>query len=707
MNLTHKISCFSFAMVLLALLAFAPVTVPPAMPTTEYLAKIKSPDVTIRQEVVKVAHTMGNDVVIPLGLLLADTSKSIAKSAENALRKIAAARSQPDAPRRQVDEFNQKLLALLEQAHSPMAKQRLLRFLSWSAGRAEVPHLARLLPDSSLFEAVRWTLERIPTPQADSVLLDYLNKAPAAHQAALLLTLGVKQYQPALPVLTRYSQNEKEDLRFAAYRALANIPDPQSATILLGVIEAEDGNEQQIALQSVIKLAALNSRQNRLAAAVRIYEHILSRPLPRHFEQAALVGLGKCGTAFNVQTIIVRLKSIAPSVRNAAIEALISLPDATVTPKLIQEYTAAADADVRTGLLRAISQRDPGKAKPLVLQAGTDSVQTVRATALSLFGEIDAFDQQQMLLAAVESRFENIRNSALHACTQIADKLRTEKPSEALQLYHLVLKRQARDFDLRQALHGITILADEKSLPFVKPMLYHRKFSQEAAGFYFQQAFNQAAKKEFQQAEAYLMTALGVSQNRDLANSVLLKMEKMGSDSSIRIAEKIGFVSRWWVAGVFPNKKNIGETTAYFPEKRIRFKDTKKFGELQAAWQKVELKTIFGIVPLAELYARKKWVAYCYTELDMPAAQSVIFKIGSNDGVICWVNRQKVHQYLNGRGLRIDQDVVPVSLKKGKNKILMKIPNHGGNWQLCLRVCDENGVPLNLQDFSVLPVKIR
>jgi len=82
----------------------------------------------------------------------------------------------------------------------------------------------------------------------------------------------------------------------------------------------------------------------------------------------------------------------------------------------------------------------------------------------------------------------------------------------------------------------------------------------------------------------------------------------------------------------------------------------------------------------------------------MPQNTAALFKIGSNDGVVCWLNGAKVHENFASRPLTIDEDIVPVHLKKGLNRILLKILNKGANWEVCLRVCDQNGKPLDLQD---------
>ena len=45
----------------------------------------------------------------------------------------------------------------------------------------------------------------------------------------------------------------------------------------------------------------------------------------------------------------------------------------------------------------------------------------------------------------------------------------------------------------------------------------------------------------------------------------------------------------------------------------------------------------------------------------------------------------------------IDEDTVSVQLEKGVNRILLKVLNEGSAWEACLRVCDTQGVPLDLE----------
>lgn len=63
--------------------------------------------------------------------------------------------------------------------------------------------------------------------------------------------------------------------------------------------------------------------------------------------------------------------------------------------------------------------------------------------------------------------------------------------------------------------------------------------------------------------------------------------------------------------------------------------------------------------------------------------------LGSDDGV--WVNGELVHTNPAYRAAAPDQDRVPVRLKKGWNKVLLKVLQGAGGWGYYLRFADPGG----------------
>ncbi len=79
-------------------------------------------------------------------------------------------------------------------------------------------------------------------------------------------------------------------------------------------------------------------------------------------------------------------------------------------------------------------------------------------------------------------------------------------------------------------------------------------------------------------------------------------------------------------------------------------------------------------------------VGYAWTEFDSPADTDAWLGLGSDDGVKIWLNGQLVSDRWIRRMSRLDDDVVPLRLKKGKNRLLIKIQNATGGWSFIARL---------------------
>ncbi len=79
-------------------------------------------------------------------------------------------------------------------------------------------------------------------------------------------------------------------------------------------------------------------------------------------------------------------------------------------------------------------------------------------------------------------------------------------------------------------------------------------------------------------------------------------------------------------------------------------------------------------------------VGYAWTEFESPAATDAWLGLGSDDGVKIWLNGQLGSDRWIRRMSRLDDDVVPLRLKKGKNQLLIKIQNATGDWSFIARL---------------------
>lgn len=101
----------------------------------------------------------------------------------------------------------------------------------------------------------------------------------------------------------------------------------------------------------------------------------------------------------------------------------------------------------------------------------------------------------------------------------------------------------------------------------------------------------------------------------------------------------------------------------------------------------VNLQEVFGKIDFNLVYA--------YTEVESASERAAVLAIGSNDGCKVWLNGEQVYDHASARGLVMDGDLVPVLLKAGKNRVLIKIEDQGNAWGFACRL-----LPFAQDDFS-------
>lgn len=79
-------------------------------------------------------------------------------------------------------------------------------------------------------------------------------------------------------------------------------------------------------------------------------------------------------------------------------------------------------------------------------------------------------------------------------------------------------------------------------------------------------------------------------------------------------------------------------------------------------------------------------IGYAWTEFESPADMDAWLGIGSDDGLRVWLNGELVNDKWVARTSRLDDDVVPLRLRKGANQLLIKIQNVRGRWSFTCRV---------------------
>ena len=114
------------------------------------------------------------------------------------------------------------------------------------------------------------------------------------------------------------------------------------------------------------------------------------------------------------------------------------------------------------------------------------------------------------------------------------------------------------------------------------------------------------------------------------------------------------------------------------------------------AWHQANDGINDGFINLKDIFTRYNWsVAYGLIYIDSPVKKDVQFRFGSDDGSKVWLNDTEIWRLNKGGPAVFDDFKISVTLKKGINKVLIKVCNGPSDWGFFFRVTDEegNGVP--------------
>jgi len=161
----------------------------------------------------------------------------------------------------------------------------------------------------------------------------------------------------------------------------------------------------------------------------------------------------------------------------------------------------------------------------------------------------------------------------------------------------------------------------------------------------------------------------------------------------LRLAQNKNLIKDWYITGPFDNSDKKGLDKAFPPEEKIdlaaRYRG--KNGA-SARWTRPFNYEDSGYVDLNSLITPNDYsVAYAVTFAHSPNKRKVKFLIGSDRGIRIWVNNTEVFKKDAERQAEADEDSITVDLKKGWNKILVKVTETWGSWGFYFRVTDLNG----------------
>ncbi|MFA3783301.1 glycoside hydrolase family 172 protein [Melioribacteraceae bacterium 4301-Me] len=205
-------------------------------------------------------------------------------------------------------------------------------------------------------------------------------------------------------------------------------------------------------------------------------------------------------------------------------------------------------------------------------------------------------------------------------------------------------------------------------------------------------------------SEVYPAGKITIKGIRSVNNKIILELVNTGRDTNskgsfvgldaFKLEPNRTYIPEWYIIGPYPNKQDskgnrLGLDEIFLPEKEF---DTTKtyFGQnnQQISWRLIKTLpngyfSLYGLVNPNELV-----VTYALTYVYSPYEQTLPLLFSSDDGSKVFLNDEMIFRFLKINIAQPDQFKIPLHLKKGWNKLLLKIENNLGGYGFYARILD-------------------
>lgn len=678
------------------------------------LAHLGSDNETVRLVASDELLRGGLDAVPALLELINRNSGTAGRMAEHTLMRIVhlAAGSDRQLPlgRLLADELRQR------EKYGADARKAICRALAFAGDDSNevVDALYRALNDQETEEMALYAMAHIPGRTTTDALIAGLQISQEPLKIAIMNTLADRPAPQAVPYLLGWLDNDSKAIVDAALNALAHIPEPNLREILLTAAATRKPRGLDHLLTFAETCITAGLREDALAILLPLVDDQELTPSQR---SRWLNLLGRLGGEVAMGFIFKTLEDTDTQVRTAALAALAMLPGPDATTAAARKMKAAA-GPLKIDLLNVLSRRGQfmtPEAAEIIRETAKTGEPDLRVAAIRTIETAVINDAFGAILLALDDKPGPARDAAIHALNhmpgpfvtrQIIYELRG-KPGAKRALFLAALGRRGDPAGLEELSKGVRVPDPAARLAAIQAigalgheggcdallavLLSESPVDREAAAAALERLRSDTVTDKL--LAAYRTAA---RENRSILRSLLVRRHR--PDVWAALSAESGFITHWWLLGTFPNDANAMFRKAYFPEEKVNLAAENRVDGAVLNWRYYLTPDISGAVNLFNVFKNKDNVgAYAYTEVTVEQAQDALFKIGSDDSIVVWLNGRQVHAHEVRRGLSPDQDQVTVRLVAGVNRILIKILNEQGDWGFCVRLAKPDGEPLTFR----------
>ncbi len=176
------------------------------------------------------------------------------------------------------------LCKALSDASDAEVKDFILQELQYIAGDEAVLHVAPYLSDSRLSDPAARVMVNVGTAHAGGALLHFLTRSEGEARISIIQALGNMRYTSAASRLRPFAHSDNPALKAAAYNALAEMGDTESAAILFEAAKSAgfDYEPTRATASWLLLLENMIANGNKPLADKMTYEALNSGKVPSH-----------------------------------------------------------------------------------------------------------------------------------------------------------------------------------------------------------------------------------------------------------------------------------------------------------------------------------------------------------------------------------------------------------------------------------------
>lgn len=207
-----------------------------------------------------------------------------------------------------------------------------------------------------------------------------------------------------------------------------------------------------------------------------------------------------------------------------------------------------------------------------------------------------------------------------------------------------------------------------------------------------------SGESQGEKARVAYRKALAAARDRDQVSALVKRLRELGD--VVDLPRHFGFLNNWKVIGPFDNTRSAAFDVVYPPEREININAEYDGKSARVRWIDHSTADDYGLIDLNKAFPEKPKgaIAYAVADFSATAEQDVEFRLGCVTAWKCWLNgnlvfdRDEYH-----RGIEMDQYRMPVRLRKGSNRILLKVCQNeqteewAQRWVFQFRICDATG----------------